>query len=225
MSRIYLRSKKSDKTSFDTQASNTIKDIVILFGIYEDYNSSLNLDKDILEYYSDVLEQKSKHDNGCFAGEYHYYNIGVSALRDLLNKNNVKTCGRRIKKLCDTYRTRPVCVPKNAPEILNILFKYIYNNNKLWHIFTNDILKKCERQTVNINHLPMDCSASILGFIYVFLNNIEKYDGYSSKSLDISNQIISTMEEIAKTYDFTNQCGSKKATVKKQLNDCDEVDN
>lgn len=54
MSRIYLRSKKSDKTSFDTQASNMIKDIVILFGIYEDYNSSLNLDKDILEYYSDV---------------------------------------------------------------------------------------------------------------------------------------------------------------------------
>jgi hypothetical protein len=75
-------------------------------------------------------------------------------------------------------------------------------------------LKKCERQTVNINHLPKDYSASILGFIYVFLNNIEKYDGYSSKSLDISNQIISTMEEIAKTYDFTNQCGSKKATVK-----------
>ena len=67
--------------------------------------------------------------------------------------------------------------------------------------------------------------ASILGFIYVFLNNIEKYDGYSSKTLDISNQIISTMEEIAKTYDFTNQCGSKKATVKKQLNDGDEVDN
>ena len=69
----------------------------ILFGIYEDFNSSLNLDKDILEYYSDVLEQKSKHDNGCFAGEYHYYNIGVRALRDLLNKNNVKTYGRRIK--------------------------------------------------------------------------------------------------------------------------------
>lgn len=97
MSRIYLRSKKSDKTSLDTQASNMIKDIVILFGIYEDYNSSLNLDKDILEYYSDVLEQKSKHDNGCFAGEYHYYNIGVRALRDLLNKNNVKTYGIRIK--------------------------------------------------------------------------------------------------------------------------------
>ena len=35
----------------------------------------------------------------------------------------------------------------------------------LWHIFSIVILKKCERQTVNINHLPKDCSASILGFI------------------------------------------------------------
>lgn len=215
-----MRSKKSDKTSFETQASNMIKDIVILFGICKDYNSSLNLDKDIFKYYSSVLEQKSEHDNRCFAGEYHYYNIGVRALRDLLNKNNVKTYGTRIKKLCDTYRTKPVCVPKNAPEILNILFEYIHKNNKLWHIFTNDILNKCERQTVNIYHLPKDCSASILRFVYVFLNNMKKYDGYSSKSLDISNQIISTMKEIATIYDFTNHCGRKK-----QLNDGDEVDN
>lgn len=219
MGRIYLRSKKSDKTSFDTQASNIIKDIVILIGIYENYNSNLNLNEDILKYYSDILEQKSKHDNGHFVGEYHYYNIGVKVLRELLNKNNVKTYGRRIKKLCDTYRNRPVCVPKNTPEIIKTLFTYIYKNNKLWNIFTNEILRKCERQTVTVDHFPNDCSASILGFTYVFLNNIKKYGSYSCKSFDISNQIICTMEEIAKNYDFANHCGRLK-----QLNNGDEFD-
>ena len=43
MSRFYYTSKRKDKTSQDTHASNMIKDIIIMLGIYSTYNNHNNI--------------------------------------------------------------------------------------------------------------------------------------------------------------------------------------
>jgi len=217
MGRVYLRSKKVDQTSLDTQASNMIKDILILLAIYNECDVSINTELDkFRNYYLNILQQNTNTAKDTtkdyFIGEYHYYNKGIRLLRDLLIEKNVKTYGRRIKKLCYTYRTRPICVPKNTDEILDTLFKYIFENNILWQIFVNDVLKNCSRYTIDIKNSPWDCTAGILGFTYVFLYNMKKYK-YSPKNISIADKIIYTLKKIVENNNFVNNCGGRKKFI------------
>lgn len=210
MGRIYLRSKKIDKTSLDTEASNMIKDIMILCGIFDKYNRyNMYKEPTFCDYYLNILSVPSNRPNCRFVGEYYYYNLGVRIFRNLASEKTITTYGRRIKKICSTYRTKSVCIPKNTDALLYVLFEYIFQNDELKYIFINKILIKCRRYTVSLNNYPYDCSNSILGFAGAFLNNINLFS-YSINDKKVANNIKKSMDNIIKNYKIRDFCLQRK---------------
>lgn len=207
MSKKYIWSKRNDRTSLDTNATSMIRDILILLGIYDSFQNSHIYTNDLsfMEHYLETINKPPISPKSSFAGEYHYYNRGAKVLRDISNQKTIKTSKKHIKKLCMTHRTKNICIPINTAAILNVLFEYVDNNNELKHMFIQEILIKCVQYTLNIDNYPYDCSSSILGFIDVFLNNMNDFN-YSDRSIEAANDIKKTMANIIERYKIQEQC-------------------
>ncbi len=213
MSKIYMRSKRKDKTCLDTQAGNKIKVLIIMVGIYNEFLSTPTLAKTLKNFKSYYVEKIGKHQESFLFGvsEHHYLNYGAAMLKEISLQKTILTSGRRIKKLCNTYSTRPVCIPKNTSAILNVLFEYVCNDVILKNMFTEIVLNECVYFTTEVKHYPVDCSESILGFVSVFLNNIiEPEFSYSDKYKNKASDILRTMGSIIERFNLKEKCSNRK---------------
>lgn len=213
MSRLYMRSKRADETCWDTEANNKLKSIFTMIGIFDDYESNTSLHikpPSFKEYYTEKINKQK--DNGIhkFMGEYHFLNVGIRLIKEQVNKDKKLTYCRRIRKMCSTCSAKPVCIPWNSDDILKVLFEYIYNNEILREIFAKEIMKDCAVYSTEAENYPHDCTGSILGFLDIFLNNIQDSElKYTQKHKDKSENILVYMSDTIKKFNLIEVCGRR----------------
>ena len=203
MGRIYVRSIKADRLCYETDATNMIRDILIMFGIYYSYiPNSTNQENDFesfKEYYEKAIAQHTTR-HFLFRGEYHFYNSGVQKLRNIATEKGINTSGIQIRHLCATHRMFSVKVAKNASDVLGTLFDYI----------TDVILKECQQYSTQISKkYPRDCSSGILGFVDTFLSSgalLSYTKQYEMVSVSVKNK----MYKIAEKFDLKSNCGRRR---------------
>lgn len=207
MHKKYIYSMRKDKQCLDSASTNMIRDILIMWGIYDEYARSYQtiLIDDFRSYYINILNRESFWPKHNFIGEYHYLNKGIKILRNISNQNTIVTYARRLKTLCQTSANSTIRIPINTHTIIEVLFEHMYNNRIVKTIFIEEILKKCRNYTNESINYPYDCNMSILGFIHMFINNINILP-YSLKHKRISKQINDTMIRILDIYKIKNQC-------------------
>ncbi len=202
MGRFYYTSNREDRTSLDTEATNNIiKDIFIMLGIYSSYCKCSN-NFVFRKYYNNITNSFVQN----FVGKYHFYNQGIIFSRNLVFKDGEKTSCRRLKKLSYTHRARPIRIPRNAVQILKILFNYIFDNCELKDIFLTIILDRCTYYSLSSNNYPSDCIMGIFGYLYIFSRNIYNIQSYSTNYKFFSKEIESVMRNLIDKYNIQNNC-------------------
>lgn len=209
MSKKFLRNKKNDGTCLDDQSSNKIKVIVILLGIYDEYRYKLSTDKcvpDFESYYCDRMGNEPY----LFLDQtktYYLLNRGAQFLVKICQDQAINTTGKRIKRMCATYHAKAVCIPVNTRAVLSVLFEYIDDNHMLKNVFINIILNECQYYTRGLNHYPDNCRTSILGFVYVFLDNVAQPNLiYSEKDRAIAMDILNDMNSNINKLNLKEKC-------------------
>lgn len=214
MSRIYTRSiPKIDQVSTDLESSNIIKDIIIMLGIYKEYQTLNTYNTPFTTYYSQITHLADNYPADNFPQKTHYFNVGVKYFRDIAKGKTVSTSRRRLTKLCDTYRQHPISIPNNADAIFYSLFEIIFECKELAIVFTQFLLNRCTRFTRELVRYPMDCNNNILGFIYVFLTNIDNITGYTEKHREFSTKLNTAMENIIIRYDIPSFCATRRRNL------------
>ncbi len=210
MSIFYIKSKINDRTCLDTEATSMLRDILVIYGIFDDFKKRTN-DINIYNFgahYKQIISQKSSRAQCSFVGELHYCNCGIKALRSRAERQNIATSGIKIKKLCQTRRNHQIKLPLNTSKLLYILFELLYDNQILSTIFEMELLKKCTQYTPEIRNYPNDCSYNILGFISLFVNNIQMLN-YSKRHKKFAASIITAITNIVKKYEIKDSCGKR----------------
>lgn len=216
MSKRYLIGNKNSKHLTDTHGSNMIKDLLVLLGISSEYEEDRDYLRESFEdYYNRITNIYCGKDFHKFSGEWYYYNRGVDYLRKQynhthkINKQN-KTSKVQIKKICFTRKNHKVMLPKNADEVLAILFDTIFAKEELKAVFLEKIVVNCKQYTDEINNFPKDCIAGVLGFVDGLLCHISLYNkGYSDKTINTARTMYLTITELFNKCDLSHCCGRR----------------
>ncbi len=210
MSKLYMISKSADETCRDTKVNNKLKSIFTMIGIFDDYNSKQINPPTFKDYYTEKINKHNNNGTLKFIGEYHFLNVGIRIIKAQAIKSKKRTSCHRIRKLCSTTSSKPVCIPWNSDDILEVLFEYIYNNNVLREVFAKEIIKDCALYSVEIENYPLDCTKSIIGFLYIFLYNIQDPElNYTQKYNDKSHEILGRMSDTIKKFNLKKVCGRR----------------
>lgn len=214
MSKNYTRSiPKIDHVSTDIESSNIIKDIIIMLGIYKEFLTLNNHNVSFTTYYSQITHLADNYPANNFPKKTHYFNVGIKYFREIAKDKTISTSRRRLKKLCDTYRYHPISIPNNADAIFFCLFEIIFECKEWAIVFTQFLLNRCTLFTHELVRYPMDCNNNLLGFIYVFLTNIDNIAGYTEKHREFSTKLNTAMEKIITQYEIPSVCATRRRNL------------
>lgn len=209
MGKTYMTSKYSDLASRDTNASNLVRSLLIMIGIYDSFKRTLPQQNDYSSFgifYTSALEK--------MRSEYHFLNLGAKVLSNQMELKQEKTTGRRIKRLSYTKRAKVVKIPWNSDAIIGSLFDYIKRDDILKKFFTDVILNQCDYCRGGAGFNLSNCSQKVLGFVFVFLQNVLDPDfSYTQKYKDKAEHIQETIYYALGQFSLKDDCKRRKAAI------------